>query len=245
MLRQPATQSRLRRNLCPRKLRNTTKRQQNTPRMLLDTTQKRPNTTTPAVTRRRPTMRIQHMGMPLMLDITPKRPRGRTRRSTARSNVNLPWRRRRSWGYHDKNGRPSGEEGDRLCRSRMEGDVQSGFDDAIMDAKSCRVAKPSIFKTVTNRSFAQPRSDIFAKMRYAIYLVHRLIRALGTCSRTAQNMDRSRTCSIGSSVYIEESRRVTRCPSNTPHTTASTDNKRPALNGRSPPRAMCALILVR
>ena len=179
MLRQPATQSRLRRNLCPRKLRNTTKRQQNTPRMLLDTTQKRPNTTTPAVTRRRPTMRIQHMGMPLMLDITPKRPRGRTRRSTARSNVNLPWQRRRSWGHHDKNGRPSGEEGDRLCRSRMEGDVQSGFDDAIMDAKSCRVAKPSIFKTVTNRSFAQPRSDIFAKMRYAIYLVHRLIRALG------------------------------------------------------------------
>jgi hypothetical protein len=77
----------LRRNLCPRKLRNTTRRQQNTPHMLLDTTQKLANTTTPGTTRRPPTMRTPRTGTPPTLDITPKRQLGRIPRSTARSNA--------------------------------------------------------------------------------------------------------------------------------------------------------------
>jgi hypothetical protein len=55
--------------------------------MLLNTTQKLANITTPDTTRRPPTMRIALTGTPPTLDITPKRPLGRTPRSTVRNSV--------------------------------------------------------------------------------------------------------------------------------------------------------------
>src|ERR1700722_17094090 len=81
---------------CPKRLRNITRRQQNTPHMLPTTTQKLANTTTPGTMRSPPPMRTPPTGTPPTLDITPKRQLGHTPRSTARSST--AWARDRlSW----------------------------------------------------------------------------------------------------------------------------------------------------
>jgi hypothetical protein len=82
----PSGECRFRRRLpCQRKLRNITRRRQNTLRMSRGTTRKRPNITRPDIMRRQLTMLTQRWVTHSTLEGMLKKPRRRTPRSTARN----------------------------------------------------------------------------------------------------------------------------------------------------------------